>query len=142
VTCWMKPTIFAHSSNSFLFSIIYGKEGVHYWSFSLLWWTTLELQHQTVGTANILIYKVTIGWTYYRRLNNQPYLRTETSYEEENCTHHCLPDQSRNSFVSIFIDVTRNNVCFNNKITIKRFNSTVSKISVCNFGLGYFTDTK
>ena len=37
----------------------------------------------TVETANILICTVTIGRTNYRRLNNQPYLRTETSYEDE-----------------------------------------------------------
>ena len=36
----------------------------------------------TVGTANILICTVTIGRTNYRRLNNQPYLTTETSYED------------------------------------------------------------
>jgi len=35
-----------------------------------------------VGTANILICTVTNGQTNYRHLNNQPYLRTETSYED------------------------------------------------------------
>ena len=35
-----------------------------------------------IGTANISTCTVTIGQTNYRRLNNQPYLRTETSYKD------------------------------------------------------------
>ena len=35
-----------------------------------------------VGTANISICTVTIGQTNYRHLNNQPYFKTETNYED------------------------------------------------------------
>ena len=97
---------------------------VNYWSFILLWWNNLEA---TAWTANISICTVTIGWTNYGCLNNQPYLRTETSYKDgimAYCTHHCPPDWSRSSFVSISIDVTRNKVCFNKEIMIKCFIST------------------
>jgi len=80
---------FSHIPQSLLIFTLLSrvKKGVDYWIFSLLWWITLELQCWTVGTANISICTVTIWWTIwwtnYRRLNNQLYLRTETSYKDE-----------------------------------------------------------
>ena len=111
-----KPTIFAYSSiPSYCFSIIYGKKGVDYWSFSLLWWITLELQHKTIGVAIISVCVATIGQINFRYLNNRPaYLGTEKRCKDG---------------ISISIGLTWNKVCFIKEIMIKHFISRAGRLN-------------
>ena len=81
VTCWAKIRHFCKFLKFLLiFSLLSWVKRVDYWSFSLLWWITLELQRRPL---ELLISRfVQDNWVNKWRLSNQPYLKTETSYKD------------------------------------------------------------